>query len=249
MNALYPKLANKTIPKILKRFGQTCVVRSAEQTGYASTYDHDYVGEKTLCVVFSTAKGATNDAESPIALEEGHVSILLQATVKPEKGGSIEANNRIYRIVKQPVELIPAGLAIIYRVVATANDIAETQLHPFDLKFTATMFRRVMRGNLPNQAGAAVNDLIEVNQFNCALETKAAWAQVTGITVKDKITHVIYVRYVDMLDCFDAVFDVNAHMIEIDGGQYRIDAVENMNEANKSFAVYLIRDTYVDSKC
>ena len=239
MNPLYPRLEKQTVVKMIRRFGQKCRVLSATDTGYNPS-GAPTPGKESLCLVCNE-KNKLLDGENPIKLEYGAVKILLISRVKPEKGGSIYANDRYYRIFYVE-EVNPAGLAVLYKAYATDKDQAKLQLYPVDLNRTAEIYMRSMHGLLPDEIGQTTNRLTLLNHVPCAIETKAAYQQSSCINLDAKVTHVIWCRSVDIDAAIANPFDTKRHLICVDGEHYRVQSIENPQEAGLTRAVYVQKE-------
>lgn len=240
MNPLYTRLEKQTVVSIIRRFGQKCRVLSATDTGYNPS-GVPTSGKESLCLVCNVKNQTLLDGENPIKLERGEVKILLISRVKPEKGGSIYANDRYYRIFYIE-EVNPAGLAVLYKAYATDKDQAKLQLYPVDLNRTAQIYMRTMRGLLPDEIGQMASKLTLINQIPCAIETKAGIQQSSGINLDSKVTHVIWCRVADIDNTIPNPFDAKKHLICIDGEYYRVLSIENSQESDKTRAVYVQKE-------
>lgn len=240
MNPLYPRLATQTVVKMIRRFGQKCTVLSAEDTGYQPN-GTPTSGKESLGLVCNNSNRALLDGENPIVLERGEQKILLISRVKPEKGGSVFANDRYFRIFHVE-EVNPAGLAVLYKVYVTDKDQAKDQIYPIDLNRTAKLYLRSMRGLLPSEIGQSANTLALLAEIPCAIDTKAAFQQSAGINLSDSTTHVIWCRVADMDGAISPPFDRKKHLFVIDGDSYRINNMQNMQEAGITYAVYVTKE-------
>jgi hypothetical protein len=183
----------------------------------------------------SREKYGAKDIENPIALEEGAVSILLQAKVKPQKGGAIIANSRTYRILRHPVEINPAGLAVLYRVTATDKTIAVIQLHPDDLTHAVTIAERSITGDHPDAISQKTTKLCAIECVKMACKSVVPVENVQGLNVSEKSsTHVFYARFADV----SVTLDKQVHTLVHNEVNYRIEAVDNINQMNVTLAIY-----------
>lgn len=239
MLALYKNLRNNTAPKIIKKFGQKCSVRTPSQCGYLVN-DCDKpkistVGGASWCVVDNGK--SYKDSESPFALRDGESLIIMTAAVKPEKGGEIDANSRTFRILKV-TEVNPADSVIVYLVLGSDQSIAQTQLHVADLTLEVQILSRSIRGDHPDSSTQenTAFELLECCMMAC--KTSSSVAAVGTVNVKTtKETHTFYARAEDI---GGIEFDINEHVLEFNGVVYRILSIENIDGQYKTVVFHCV---------
>ena len=231
MNPLYTRLEKQTVVKIIRRFGQKCRVLSATDTGYEPS-GAPTPGKESLCLVCNE-KNKLLDGENPIKLERGEVKILLISRAKPEKGGSIYANDRYYRIFYVE-EVNPAGLAVLYKAYATDKDQAKLQLYPVDLNKHVEIYMRQIQGDHPDDTDQSITCLVKIADVNMALTTIKPTKPVQLLNINVNVSHVFYMRMVD----FSGPIDSKSHILKYDDEYYRIELVDNDGEYDQTISLY-----------
>lgn len=109
-----------------------------------------------------------------------------------------------------------------------------------DLTHEITIAARTIAGDHPDNAGQATTTLHPLFALWCAVETPSSHRPVQSLVADRSITHIFYVRYdewADLLDTARIAIDSKQHMIMLDGQNYRIDQVRNMNMRNQIIAL------------
>lgn len=232
MNPLYSRLETKTVVSIIRRYGQKCLVLSATDTGYNPS-GVPTSGKESLCVVCNVKNQTLLDGENPVKLERGDVKILLISRVKPEKGGSIYANDRYYRIFFVE-EVNPAGLAVLYKAYATDKDQAKLQLYPVDLNRQVEIYQRQIRGDRPSDTMQSITSLLKIADVNMSMTTIKPTKPVQLLNINANVSHVFYFRFAD----FTTEIDITSHILKCEDEYYRIEQVDNDGEYDQAITLY-----------